>query len=38
MNGCDCVVPEGEEYCSEYCKEHEGHTGHECGCGHPDCH
>src|ERR1700730_14908655 len=34
MEGCNCAVPEGQEYCSDYCKEHQAHGGHECGCGH----
>jgi predicted nucleic acid-binding Zn ribbon protein len=38
MEGCNCAVPEGQEYCSDYCKEHQSHGGHECACGHAGCH
>lgn len=42
MKGCNCPVAEGEQYCSDYCKEHEAGTGpgdgEGCGCGHPGCH
>jgi hypothetical protein len=37
--GCKCQVEQGQEYCSEYCRQHsaEGHEGHTCDCGHPAC-
>ncbi|MGH2718903.1 MAG: hypothetical protein ACRDJU_10020 [Actinomycetota bacterium] len=38
---CNCTISENDTYCSEYCERHgshEGHVGHECGCGHPGCH
>lgn len=37
---CNCKISEADTYCSEYCQRHgghEGHVGHECGCGHPGC-
>lgn len=38
MEGCNCPVPEGEEYCSDYCKEHQAGGGTGCACGHAGCH
>lgn len=37
--GCGCTVDEGQEFCSEHCREHtsEGPTGQPCACGHPEC-
>ena len=36
--GCRCRVAEGEEYCSEHCREHAGTGDHaRCACGHPVC-
>lgn len=38
--GCRCDVSEGQEYCSDYCREHAAeadHAAHECACGHPAC-
>jgi len=39
-DGCTCQVGQGEEFCSDYCRQHAGdmaHTGHGCECGHPGC-
>ncbi len=38
-DGCGCMAPEGESFCSEYCREHgaEMHGEHMCECGHPEC-
>jgi hypothetical protein len=38
--GCGCQVAEGQEFCSDYCRDHAGEPGHgqhTCGCGHPEC-
>jgi hypothetical protein len=38
--GCTCQVEAPDQFCSDYCREHAGHTpgeGHACECGHPDC-
>ncbi|MDQ3675514.1 MAG: hypothetical protein M3401_01720 [Actinomycetota bacterium] len=38
--GCKCA-PREDGYCSDYCKthgSHEGHEPHDCGCGHAECH
>lgn len=37
--GCRCQVPEGQEFCGDFCRDHVagGPTGEACGCGHPDC-
>lgn len=37
--GCTCLVGEGDEFCSDHCREHvaSGPTGEPCGCGHPEC-
>ena len=38
--GCTCLVSGGDQYCSDYCRDHGDHaTGgdHTCGCGHPEC-
>jgi len=34
---CNCMVPEGEKYCSAYCED-AGHTTEiSCNCGHAGC-
>jgi hypothetical protein len=37
--GCKCQVEEGQQFCSDYCREHAGagHEEHRCECGHPAC-
>jgi hypothetical protein len=37
--GCTCQVGEGEEFCSDVCREHGAgaHGDHACDCGHQDC-
>jgi hypothetical protein len=38
--GCTCLVEAGQEFCSDYCRDHAAETGHgthACGCGHPGC-
>lgn len=34
---CKCMAPEGESYCSTYCKDAKGVTHLKCDCGHPAC-
>jgi hypothetical protein len=36
---CGCEVSEGQEYCSDYCRQPSGMTGTsgDCGCGHDAC-
>ena len=39
---CACLVPAGESYCSEHCREamehpHDGADSESCRCGHPAC-
>ncbi len=34
---CDCVVPPGQKYCSDYCKS-APETELHCNCRHPACH
>jgi hypothetical protein len=39
--GCNCKPELDGTYCSDYCRRHgthEGHEPHECNCGHPGCH
>jgi hypothetical protein len=39
--GCHCEVEQGQEFCSDHCREHAGdaaHGGeHACECGHAGC-
>lgn len=35
--GCNCVVEEGNQYCSDFCREHAGPPMEKCDCGHPGC-
>jgi len=37
--GCKCQAEAGQQFCSDYCREHasEQHESHSCECGHPDC-
>lgn len=40
MEGCNCTVAEGQDYCSDFCRDHEKDstgTDRNCGCGHPGC-
>jgi hypothetical protein len=34
---CTCVPREGDNYCSDACKDAAGLTDIECACPHPDC-
>jgi hypothetical protein len=34
---CQCLAPEGEKYCSTFCKDSEGLTTLQCDCGHSGC-
>jgi len=34
---CNCVVAEGEKYCSNYCKEAGVEVELACDCNHPNC-
>ena len=39
-DGCMCRASEGQEFCSDYCREHAGeteHVAHACECGHDAC-
>ncbi len=42
--GCTCVVPNGQDFCSEYCRIAEqaaldhGENHKACACGHAPCH
>lgn len=38
-SGCECQVPEGQEYCSPYCESGVGKSLPEesCNCGHEAC-
>ncbi|HET9723674.1 MAG TPA: hypothetical protein VFR44_07510 [Actinomycetota bacterium] len=38
--GCTCQAAEGQEFCSDHCREHAAmseHPDHACGCGHAAC-
>jgi hypothetical protein len=38
--GCACHAREGDDYCSDYCKDHGEHLdgeSHLCACGHASC-
>jgi hypothetical protein len=38
--GCRCQVEQGQEFCSDHCREHAGmadHGEHACECGHAAC-
>jgi hypothetical protein len=35
--GCECLVPEGSEYCSEYCEILGNRLSIACDCGHTEC-
>jgi hypothetical protein len=37
MDGCLCMVPPGQKYCSSYCEAAKGSITLECDCGHPGC-
>jgi hypothetical protein len=37
MDGCQCMAPAGQKYCSAYCEAAKGETKLECDCGHPAC-
>jgi metallothionein len=37
MDGCNCMVPAGQKYCSAYCESAKGQTKLQCHCGHPGC-
>jgi hypothetical protein len=34
---CNCPVPKGEKYCSQYCKDAGDTTEISCNCEHPGC-
>lgn len=34
---CVCTVSGGDEFCSDHCRNHSGHGGDTCECGHRDC-
>jgi hypothetical protein len=34
---CNCMAPEGEDYCSESCKDAADMTEISCCCEHPEC-
>ncbi len=35
--GCDCPVPEGSKYCSDYCESIGNQPSIACECGHGEC-
>ena len=35
--GCSCMAPAGEKYCSPFCRDADGTTTLQCDCGHPGC-
>lgn len=38
--GCTCQAAEGQEFCSDHCRDHAAmtdHLDHTCGCGHAAC-
>jgi hypothetical protein len=37
MEGCLCMAPAGEKFCSPYCAAAKDETKLECDCGHPAC-
>jgi hypothetical protein len=39
LSGCDCKTENGEEYCSDYCKQAARHAPERdyCQCGHANC-
>ena len=39
-DGCNCLVEQDGDFCSDHCREHSGdadHGTHACECGHPEC-
>jgi hypothetical protein len=34
---CNCTVPAGQKYCSEYCHDARETVELSCNCGHPGC-
>ena len=34
---CNCNVPKGTKYCSQYCHDAAGTLELSCNCGHPGC-
>lgn len=34
---CQCMAPEGSEYCSTYCHDAKDTLELSCNCGHPGC-
>ena len=37
MNGCLCMVPAGQKFCSNYCEAAKNTIKLQCDCGHPAC-
>jgi hypothetical protein len=37
MEGCRCMAPAGQKYCSAYCEARGDIITLECECGHPAC-
>ncbi len=37
MDGCQCKVAEGKQYCSDECRQNAHAADGKCGCNHPDC-
>ena len=35
--GCSCMAPEGQKYCSTFCADATGTTTLKCDCGHSGC-
>ncbi len=37
MEGCQCKVAEGKQFCSVECEQNRQAADGRCGCGHADC-
>ena len=35
--GCECPVPDGSKYCSDYCESIGNQPSFACECGHAEC-
>jgi hypothetical protein len=35
--GCECPVPKGSKYCSDYCESSANRPSIACNCGHTEC-
>ncbi len=37
MEGCQCQVAEGKQFCSDECRNNQHSADGQCDCNHPDC-